>query len=92
MREIVLYYDDHVDDECAGQRLFFYEIEGIRTAWMGKQMIQKTTVKEEELAAIRQCIEGIRFGSINIVVQDGRIVQIEKHEKLRLDQQKSKKK
>ena len=29
-------------------------------------------------------LQGIRFGSVEIVVHDGRIVQIDKHEKFRL--------
>lgn len=32
-------------------------------------------------------LQGIRFGSIEIVVHDGRIVQIDKHEKFRLKNQ-----
>lgn len=31
-------------------------------------------------------LQGIRFGSIEIVVHDGRIVQIDKHEKFRIKQ------
>lgn len=31
-------------------------------------------------------LQGIRFGSIEIVVHDGRIVQIDKHEKFRISQ------
>jgi len=33
---------------------------------------------------IASILQGIRFGSIEIVVHDGRIVQIDKHEKFRL--------
>ena len=40
--------------------------------------------KEKELAIIKKYIEAIRFGSITIVIQDGKIVQIEKVEKTRL--------
>jgi hypothetical protein len=29
-------------------------------------------------------LQGIRFGSIEIVIHDGRIVQIDKHEKFRI--------
>lgn len=32
-------------------------------------------------------LQGIRFGSIEIVVHDGRIVQIDKHEKFRVKSQ-----
>ncbi|MDP2200538.1 MAG: YezD family protein [Methylicorpusculum sp.] len=33
-------------------------------------------------------LEGIRFGSLEIVVHDGRIVQIDKREKFRVNRQK----
>jgi hypothetical protein len=35
-------------------------------------------------AAIEAAVRGLRFGTVVIVVQDGRVVQIEKTEKLRL--------
>ncbi|MEC4749631.1 YezD family protein [Methylomicrobium sp. Wu6] len=34
---------------------------------------------------ISQMLEGIRFGSIEIVVHDSKVVQIERKEKLRMD-------
>ena len=37
------------------------------------------------LDRIAQAIGGLRFGSIEIVIQDGRVVQIERKEKFRLD-------
>lgn len=37
---------------------------------------------EEEL---RQALSAIRFGSIEIVIQDSRVVQIERREKVRFD-------
>ncbi len=33
---------------------------------------------------IASILQGIRFGSIEIVIHDGRIVQIDKHEKFRV--------
>lgn len=36
---------------------------------------------------IMAILQGIRFGSIEIVVHDGRIVQIDKHEKFRVKSQ-----
>lgn len=44
-----------------------------------------TSVQQQEL--VRQVIavlQGLRFGSVEIVVHDGRVVQIEKHEKFRV--------
>ena len=43
---------------------------------------KKENVKELEI--IKKYIEAIRFGSITIVIQDGKIIQIEKVEKTRL--------
>jgi hypothetical protein len=42
---------------------------------------------EDRASALRRIealLEGLRFGSIEIVVHEGRIVQIERREKLRL--------
>lgn len=46
--------------------------------------MKKTEVTKEELLKIKTFIEDIRFGSVTVIVQDGKIVQIEKQEKLRL--------
>jgi hypothetical protein len=35
---------------------------------------------------IRGALRGLQFGAITIVVQNGRVVQIERHEKIRLMQ------
>ncbi|HEY2487461.1 MAG TPA: YezD family protein [Candidatus Binataceae bacterium] len=40
------------------------------------------------LERIAQAIGGLRFGSVEIVIQDGRVVQIERKEKFRLDVRK----
>lgn len=37
--------------------------------------------------AILRALRGLRFGNVNVVVQDGVIVQIERTEKMRLRQQ-----
>ncbi len=36
------------------------------------------------LSAIEEAVRSIQFGTVQIVIQDGRIVQIEKTEKIRL--------
>ncbi|PTX63247.1 uncharacterized protein DUF2292 [Melghirimyces profundicolus] len=33
---------------------------------------------------IREMLEGMRYGSITLVVQDGKVIQLEKSEKVRL--------
>lgn len=42
-------------------------------------------VTKEDLLKIKEFIEDIRFGSVTVIVQDGRIIQIEKKEKVRLN-------
>ncbi|MBX3435220.1 MAG: YezD family protein [Pirellulales bacterium] len=38
----------------------------------------------EELLQITRALRGLRFGSVNIVVQDGVVIQIDRTEKRRL--------
>jgi len=40
--------------------------------------------REQELAHIRDALRGLRFGAVNIIVQDGVIVQIDRTEKRRV--------
>ncbi|MBQ8490171.1 MAG: YezD family protein [Pseudobutyrivibrio sp.] len=47
-------------------------------------MAQTRNVTEDELAKIKEFIETIEFGSVNIIIQDGKIVQIDKSEKIRI--------
>lgn len=43
-------------------------------------------VQSQDIARIvESLLQDIRFGSIELVVHDGRVVQIEKHEKFRLN-------
>ncbi|QPK63504.1 YezD family protein [Methylomonas sp. LL1] len=44
----------------------------------------KLSQSQEIAQRISTILQGIRFGSIEIVVHDGRIVQIDKHEKFRV--------
>lgn len=39
----------------------------------------------EVLERISQAIRGVRFGSVEVVIQDGRVIQIERKEKFRLE-------
>jgi hypothetical protein len=41
--------------------------------------------EQRTLASILDAVRQIRFGSVEIVIHDGRIVAIEKREKVRLD-------
>jgi hypothetical protein len=40
---------------------------------------------EEILRRIANAISGVRFGSVEVVIQDSRVVQIERKEKFRFD-------
>jgi len=42
------------------------------------------SVDARVLAQIRQALEGLRFGSVTIVVHEGKVMQIERSEKVRL--------
>jgi hypothetical protein len=44
----------------------------------------RETTGEDEIAQIRESLRGLRFGSVNIIVQDGVIIQIDRTEKRRL--------
>jgi hypothetical protein len=41
--------------------------------------------RNEILRRIADAISGVRFGSIEVVIQDSRVVQIERKEKFRFD-------
>ena len=42
------------------------------------------TRKLREVQEIREALEGLQFGSITVIVQDGIVVQIDRTEKVRL--------
>jgi hypothetical protein len=44
-----------------------------------------TQTEDEVLAYLRQAIRTTRFGAIEVVIHDGRVVQIERTEKYRFD-------
>ena len=46
-----------------------------------------STIQTEQISQrILRALRGIRYGSIEIIVHDGRVVQIERTEKLRFEQ------
>ena len=47
-------------------------------------MAEPKEMTEERLAQIKEYIESVKYGSVIIIIQDGKIVQIEKNEKIRL--------
>ena len=50
--------------------------------------IEVQTIDPFLLERIVEALGGLRFGSVEIVIQDGRVVQIERKEKFRLDTRK----
>ncbi|BDI28430.1 hypothetical protein CCAX7_004810 [Capsulimonas corticalis] len=45
---------------------------------------QAASTVEIPLQKIQEAVASIRFGSVQIIIQDGRVVQIDKTEKIRL--------
>jgi len=45
----------------------------------------QTDSGDEILRRIASAISGVRFGSVEVVIQDSRVVQIERKEKFRFD-------
>ena len=45
---------------------------------------EQFTTAEDAINQIRDSLRGLRFGSVNIIVQDGVIIQIDRTEKRRL--------
>lgn len=45
---------------------------------------KETVISEEHLKKIQDLVKSIDFGTVTIVVQNGKIVQIERNEKFRL--------
>jgi hypothetical protein len=49
-----------------------------------ERIIRSTTSCEIDFQQIQTAIQGIRFGEVRVIIQDGVIVQIERIEKKRL--------
>ena len=58
-------------------------VRGINHIYIVVDKKKDCTVSEKDLETIVKFIESVKFGSISIIIQDGRIVQIEKNEKVR---------
>ncbi len=52
----------------------------------GEYMADKQSDKAEKdyLQIIGQMVEEIKFGSVSVIVQDGKVIQIEQNKKIRL--------
>lgn len=49
-----------------------------------KQLRRSDSIGEQQIADIQELAGSLRYGSIVLVFQDGELVQIEKHEKIRV--------
>ena len=50
----------------------------------GKEVLQKTFISEEQLAVIQKKAAEIQYGTVTLVIQDSRVVQIDCTEKIRI--------
>jgi hypothetical protein len=46
---------------------------------------QNSSEVDEAVARLREALATIRFGSVEFIIHDGRVLQIDRKEKLRLD-------
>ena len=46
--------------------------------------IRKNNIEEKDIKKIIEFLETIQYGSVTVIVQDGKIMQIERNEKIRL--------
>ncbi len=44
----------------------------------------KVNISDEDFKKLIEYVESVQYGSVTLFIQDGRIVQIEKSEKIRL--------
>jgi hypothetical protein len=54
------------------------------TSYPRKTPAEHDGIVDDELNQIRDSLRGLRFGSVNIIVQDGVVIQIDRTEKRRL--------
>jgi hypothetical protein len=55
------------------------------TLTSGHEVESDADSRDEILRRIANAISGVRFGSVEVVIQDSRVVQIERKEKFRFD-------
>jgi hypothetical protein len=45
---------------------------------------KKNSISDSDINKIREFLETIQYGSVTVIVQDGKVIQIEKNEKVRM--------
>lgn len=73
----------NITSDGAGDGL---NIEQVRGGVMGKTVFYENTEhwSQELEKRIRAALKEIRYGTVNLVIQDGKVIQIDKSEKIRL--------
>lgn len=75
-------------NECAAvvhvQTLLIWQRKKKIFANIRKEEYDMTEIKEKDIQQIVAYLKSIQYGSVTIVIQDGKIVQIDKNEKIRL--------
>ena len=56
---------------------------------MNVKKLRNEDLQENWIAEIAAALKEIKFGAVEIIIHNGRIVQIEKKEKIRLNQENS---
>lgn len=69
---------------CEGTKGNIWWKEGEGELAEEKKSQRKTVVTEKDLQAIVDFVGTIQFGAVTIVIQDGKVIQLEKSEKLRI--------
>jgi|AGTN01.2.fsa_nt_gi hypothetical protein len=59
-------------------------MKGRRVMEKNDHATQRNVIQEKDLQKIIELLETIQYGSVTVIVQDGKILQIEKNEKIRL--------
>ncbi len=54
-----------------------------------RRILLKSSEWEDVVSHIERMLASVQFGSITLVVQDGKVIQIEKNEKVRLPSNKT---
>jgi len=57
---------------------------GSKSMSQNSNNVESNPLDSNVLAHIAEAIRSIRFGSVEIIIQDGKVVQIERKEKVRL--------
>ena len=53
-------------------------------AMKGEKLLKENPVNDEVSKKLNELVKGISYGTVTIVIQDGKIIQIEKNEKFRM--------